>query len=177
MLGYDFEGIVAIVDSDMFLVEPLHIGTELLGDGTQIVGLPQIRGRITYLWNGLVFMDMPELKDKRNMNWDCGQIDGHQVDTGGMLWYWLVAHPEVSMGIFGNIQLKSLNVSPDNSEAQNQLVEQQKNDPYSMEFHVARKFLHYRAGGNWNKQPLTYIDNKNKQLCAYLRAIGVGTSE
>lgn len=95
-LGFDHPGIVAVFDSDMFLIREISIEKEM--QEYAIGGHPQYRQgsheRITYLLPNLVFLDMRKLPDKRSLNFNVGRIDGVNVDTGGYTYYYLQQHPK-----------------------------------------------------------------------------------
>ena len=56
------EDIVLFLDSDMFLIDEFDIA-EYMSDAA-IGGLPQQRGHVTYMWNGIMFFNMPYIEDK-----------------------------------------------------------------------------------------------------------------
>src|ERR1700733_12744545 len=92
-LGFDHDGIVMIIDSDMFLVKEFCVQEFL--DGFDIAGVPQLRQHIEYIWVGLVCFNMQTLPDKKTIDFHCGQIDGIKVDTGGQTYHYFKDHPEV----------------------------------------------------------------------------------
>lgn len=66
-VGFNYDGIVMIIDSDMFLTHPFSVKEFMTG--YDIAAVPQSRNNdVHYLWNGLVFMDMRTLPNKRTLN-------------------------------------------------------------------------------------------------------------
>ncbi len=84
-LGFDYDGIVMIIDSDMFLIKEFCVQEFL--NGFDIAGVLQSRQHIKYIWNGLVFFNMQTLPDKKTIDFNCGKIDGIGVDVGGHTYY------------------------------------------------------------------------------------------
>ena len=69
--------IVFWTDSDMFLIDEFDI-QEYMSDCV-IAGLPQIRKHIKYMWNGLMFFNMPKLLElDSDIRFNVDFIDGSQ---------------------------------------------------------------------------------------------------
>ncbi len=185
VLGFDYPGIVAIIDSDMFLIKPLTI-TEFLKE-YDLFGTSQYRPEgpnpvVKYIWNGLVFMDMRTLPDKKSMNWDCGRVLGHPVDVGGQMHHYLKNNPQIRFKDYCGIQLDALPRSTQelkNLGYNDLMIWLIQQGLYVMEFHAGDLFLHYHAGGNWNRQPASYHQHKTKILHQFLDKLltGNGTSK
>jgi hypothetical protein len=92
-LGFKYDGLVAIIDSDMFLIKDFSIA-QYMADH-DLAGVAQSRGNVHYLWNGIVFFNMNTLVDKETIDFNCGQINGNPVDVGGYTYYYFQKHPEV----------------------------------------------------------------------------------
>ena len=133
------EDIVFFLDSDMFLIDEFDI-EEYMSDAI-IAGLPQVRGHVTYMWNGIMFFNMPKIEDK-NIDFSDGMVDGEMTDVGGnMYWY------------FKNtgIEMKKTNEEfPTYPTHFNDIDLQKDSGGYNMELHLDDKFLHYRSGTNWH---------------------------
>ena len=150
------EDIVFFLDSDMFLIDEFDI-EEYMSDAI-IGGLPQQRGHITYMWNGIMFFNMPKIKDK-NIDFSDGVVEGHMTDVGGMTyWYFLRT----------GIEMKESDV--DYPTHYNDIDLQKDAAGYNMELHLDGKFLHYRAATNWyanwkgSDDPLTGKTKVFKQI-------------
>lgn len=174
-LGFDHNGIVFIIDSDMFLIKPFSIAKYL--EGYDMAGLPQNMKSIHYLWNGLIFMDMRTLPNKRSINFDCNPINGIALDTGGHLYYYLNANPNLRLKKTNACGINSLPIDISTlkergySDNHIQLILEGHSDQYPMEFHVDNTFLHYRAGGNWMRRDKNYHDQKTKLLKKFLDSL------
>jgi len=133
-----FSDIVFWLDSDMFLIDNFDIEDYMVD--CVISGLPQVREHIKYMWNGLMFFNMPKLLDlDPHIKFNIDFIDGHHLDTGGETYQYFKKN---------NLQMKETNVEYpthyDNIDLQKDTA------GYNMEIHLDGKFLHYRAATNWH---------------------------
>jgi hypothetical protein len=96
--GFHHDGIVMMIDSDMFLIHDFSV-REFLADD-DIAGLPCIQGQVMFLWPGLIFFNMKTLPAKETMQFFPGSIDGNWVDTGGYLHYYLTHNTSVKKRLF-----------------------------------------------------------------------------
>jgi hypothetical protein len=119
-LGFYHDDIVVLVDSDLFLIKPFSFKEYL--SGYQIGGryrtcaelhdcmkdhpaLPYIH---TYLWIGLVFIDIPHLPNVHHLNFNSGRINGVFYDTGGGSATYLKNNPTVKVKDFEVYKLENL---------------------------------------------------------------------
>jgi len=133
--------IVFFCDSDMFLIDEFNI-EEYMSDAI-IAGLPQKRGEVTYMWNGIMFFNMPKITDL-DIDFSDGDVDGEMTDVGGYTYYYFKKN---------NIEMKKTDkefpIYPTHFgdiEIQNNQVTK----GYNFELHLDSKFLHYRAATNWH---------------------------
>lgn len=174
--GFDHDGIIFIIDSDMFLIKPLNI-KNFLGD-YELYGNRQCNGDIVYLWNGLLLMNMATLPNTRTMSFSPLPIKGKSLDTGGHLYYYLTNNPSIKLKTYGDIHINQL---PKNYAELKALgfdditcgfiINSDSNDTHCMQFHADNNFLHYRAGGNWMHKDSDYHATKSAYLFNYLDAI------
>ena len=130
------EDIVLFLDSDMFLIDEFDI-KEYMSDAA-IGGLPQQRGHVTYMWNGIMFFNMPCIEDK-DIDFSDGVVDGEMTDVGGHT-YWYFKNSGVVM--------KESDV--DYPTHYYDIDLQKEAGGYNMELHLDGNFLHYRAATNWH---------------------------
>lgn len=78
--------LAVILDSDIFLLKIFSIRKYL--DGFNIAGTKQIRGKVKYLWNGILFFNLRTLPNIDDLNFMCGLIDRTATDVGGNLHYY-----------------------------------------------------------------------------------------
>lgn len=188
-IGFNHDGIVALIDSDIFLIKPFSI-TQYL-KGFDLSGHKQQRpltgpAVVTYLWQGLILMDMRTLPNKKSMNFDCGTINNQPVDACGHLHYYLKNNPSLKIKYYSEptpdaAGIKITELSTDQESLQragydsntiNFILDYKKfDDPYSMEFHLDKNFIHYRAGGNWIQKPASYHNKKITILTNYIDTI------
>ncbi len=131
-----FDDIVFFTDSDMFLIDEFDI-EEYMSDAI-IGGLPQGRGHITYMWNGIMFFNMPKIDDK-NIDFSEGMVEGQLTDVGGYTYYYFKKT---------GIELKGSDVQYPTHYYDIDL--QKDAGGYNMELHLNGNFLHYRAATNWH---------------------------
>jgi hypothetical protein len=168
-LGFDHDGIVMIIDADMFLIKPFSI-IEYLKD-YQLAGVPQKREHIDYIWNGLVFFNMNTLPDKRFINFNCKKVEGVAVDVGGGLYHYFKDHPQLKFTPIGN---EYINQWTELSERQkkHEIVELlYQMQPNNIEFLLNYSFLHYRSGTNWDKRTNEYHKSKTEILNEFIDMI------
>ncbi len=99
ILGFNYPGIVMMIDSDMFLIKNFCVSKYL--ENYDIAGLLQIKeDRVHFLWAGLLMFNMNKLPDKETMQFKGGIIEDVLCDTGGSLHYYLKKHPELKIRNF-----------------------------------------------------------------------------
>lgn len=143
-------GSVLILDSDIFLTEPI-VFSDYLSDANLCFVL-QAYEHVKYAWNGFILADLTKLPEPASMNWWCGQIDGVPVDVGGQTHWYLKTHPEVPI----------FYVRPD-SRYEDPSVDFQPS-AYEILHLGDKKLLHYRSGSNWNHQSEDYHSKKTRWL-------------
>jgi hypothetical protein len=190
-LGYNHNDIVALFDSDLFLVKPFSIREYLKGYG--LAALPQDRtdGKKTviYLFPALVFMDMPNLPNKHTLTFKGGRVEGLACDTGAQTYYYMKNNPSVRCLLFDALysgaikrhigcqfcrNIDCTNCVPKFVErgydaAQIQFLQDCPDD--DVEFMLNRNFLHYRTGSNWYGRSAQYHQTKTDALNKYLNTI------
>ncbi len=182
-LGFDYDGIVVLLDSDMFLVKEFSVKEYM--EGYLIRGHPQSRSDkntvIDYFWVGIVFFDMSNLPNKRAIDFSDGLVNGVHTDTGGCTHYYLSQNRDVELGEVNRVYtldaysiLKDCScsdcLSRDKSPCkeslekldslgkfdvkQIQFIKESLGD--NSEFYLDSHFFHYRCGSNWSKQERNY---------------------
>ena len=142
--------IVFFCDSDLFLIDEFDIVNYM--NGAIIAGLPQYRGSVTYMWNGIMFFNVPMMEDL-NINFSDGVIEDELTDVGGHTYYYFKKN---------NIQMKETDVQYPTHYYDIELQNEEVTRGYNFELHLDGKFLHYRAATNWHtnwrgsEDPLTY---------------------
>jgi len=150
-------GLVCIIDSDMFLVAEFDLRQYM--SGYDIAAVKQVRGHVRYMWNGLMFFNIPTLPSIDHMNFMCGLIDGVATDVGGFLYYWIRENPHARVR---NILHTSHIYSGNNNLAcLPQKVLERYNEDYRFELYE-RAFLHYGRGSNWDRMNRLYHRNKTE---------------
>lgn len=175
--GFDHPGIVAIIDSDMFLIKKFSIKKHL--EGYDLFGCQQSRQdrnvNIVYLWNGLVFMNMKTLPNRKTLNWNCGPVEGQHTDTGGFTHYYLKNNPSVRTKFYACIRIEQLPKDTEDLKKlgySNSTIQFIQQNPHWMEFHADSNFLHYRAGGGWvGHQSAAYHAEKTRILNNFINTI------
>ena|ERR1700722_1663397 len=189
-LGLFHNGIVALFDSDLFLVKEFSI-TKFM-QNHQLAGLAQSRKRknntlINYIWIGLVFLDMSKLPNKQSINFNTGRIDDEPVDAGGYTYFYLQNSPEVEVRYF-SYAIAPLYMCKKCVQAHNDYCTHNTADliangfdenqmkfarsgPLNCEFFERATFVHYRAGTNWDNKADNYHEVKTKLFNKYFQDI------
>jgi len=173
-VGFQYPGMVCLVDSDLFLIKKFSVASFMNNNNYDLYGCAQQRGPIFYLWTGLIFFNNKRLPDKDTLLLDCAKIDGISVDTGGLLHCYLQEQKSLNVGSYNNTHIDSL--PKDVSELERLGYHQQEipfimSCPSRMEFHIEHNFLHYCAGGNWDRMPESYHANKTTILNNFITSI------
>ena len=131
---------VFFCDSDMFLIDKFNI-SDYMNDCI-ISGLPQYRGKVKYMWNGIMFFNMPKVKKiDLNIDFSDGVVAGELTDVGGNTYYYFNKN---------NIQFKETDVQYPTHFYDIELQNETVTKGYNFELHLNGKFLHYRAATNWH---------------------------
>lgn len=151
--------LVCFFDSDMFLIDNFDVEEYL--SGATISGLPQSKGTINYMWNGIMFFNMPKIYQiDTEIDFSDGYVEGQLTDVGGHTYYYFEKN---------NVIMKDTDVQYPTHYNNIELQNEEVTKGYNFELHLDSKFLHYRAATNWHsnwkgsKDPLinkTKIFNK-----------------
>lgn len=79
-----------ILDADM--VPYRRFNPRLLLDDHPVVGVPQTRSGVVYLWNGLILVDPKRVFRMDLFNLDCVRDATMELDVGGMLYMFVAAN-------------------------------------------------------------------------------------
>jgi hypothetical protein len=183
--GFEHSGIVALFDSDLFLIKDFSI-QEFLKD-FDLAGVPQARANLEYLWIGLVFLNMTTLPDKQMINFNCGRIGDVHVDAGGQTYHYLINHPSIHLrkiasyysGDFLCDECRKNNIArcTHNTEILKQAgfndieIKYLHQGLINCEFMHNQTFLHYRGGSNWDYQSPEYHQKKTQMLHEFIHEI------
>ncbi len=105
-LGFDFKGVVALIDSDMFLIKPFSIeaylkGYDIAGPclwGCYMSWVHNVNAEyIGYMWPIMTFMNMQTLPNRHELNFQTGEIDGFSLDTGCFSYYYFESNPTINV--------------------------------------------------------------------------------
>lgn len=164
VVGYDHDGIVFIVDTDIALIRPFSL--EKYMQDKDIAGrLNRPRNKIQYFSPLFCILNMNKLPDKRSLNFNCGVVNGVGGDTGAWSYYYLLKHPElitvpVRMTFSHQLFLADKHIDkPDDSHVHNESrqsfyehfgfnvaeIEFLLKKPDTFEFYLDNLFLHYRG--------------------------------
>lgn len=195
VLGFDFDGIVGIVDSDMFLIRPLSINDEMEGYDIVTAGRCGDTNGIVigHWWPGLCFMRMNKLPDRHTLSFNCGFVNGVYTDTGGYSYYYANAHSNLKCKgideVWGYQLFCPDRFAPGGNRANlnvpvNERIKKfkefgfNKNEiafllqqPDTIQFLLKNNFLHYRAGTNYDNQSNSYNNKKREMIDNFLEEI------
>ena len=114
--------------------------------------VPQDRFNVRYFWNGLSFFNMPKISNKHLLNWDIF----NSTDTGGMMYKYVNATEDLNSYNIKHLWSLNWNKEKSPSSLNPILYDYLENDPRNINGNFFSElfdntFLHYRAGGNWDK--------------------------
>jgi hypothetical protein len=143
-----------LIDSDMFLIDYFNEEEFSKYDCAMVV---QNRNELCYIWNGIYYFNIKNLNTSL-MNWHCTPTS----DTGGQMHKWLIKSNYLNnnkafhIGHFKSLTWNQSNIKFKNSKLMDFLI----SDPRNKDNHFFceiyyNKFLHYRAGGNWQKKKIS----------------------
>ena len=96
VLGYDYPGVVFIVDTDIALIRPFSI-EKYMRDKDIAARVNRPRNKAFYCSPLFCILNMSQLPDKHSLNFNCGIINGVGGDTGAWSYYYLLEHPELNV--------------------------------------------------------------------------------
>lgn len=189
-VGFDHDGIVCILDSDMFLIRPFSL-ENYMADKDIAAFLKRAPGKIYCLCPALCILAMNKLPDKKTLNFNAGKIKGWPVDSGGFTYYYLTQHPEVKLTSIDTLYSHQLFLGDThiNRVADHSVPQEVKaafyentgfNDieiafllkkPDTFEFYLDRNFLHYRDGSNDTRQSAQYHAQKFQLFSTFINEI------
>lgn len=140
-------GPVAILDSDVFLIEGIKLSNALVPHVMRNVpdGKPHEDGRtFHYMWPTFFLADMSRLPDPETLNWWCGRIEGVPVDVGGQTYHYFQAHPDLDVEPVKRAHFQE--------------------GGYDEFYLNGATIVHYRSGSNWNHQTKEYHHIKTEWL-------------
>lgn len=150
---WEKDTIHVVFDSDMFFINDFSFNEYLNDD--DICAIHQRRGKIDYLWNGIVIMKGGNLPDKNHFDFRLGTIEGERTDTGGKTYYWLKRNPDLKIKYMmhtGHLDVSKNTMLPEKIRAGYK-------PEYCFQF-IENSILHYRAGSNWDKKSKDFTDEK-----------------
>ncbi len=176
--GKNYNGIVAIIASDIFLTKEFSIQDYM--KNSEIAGFYQERGHVKYIWDHIVFFKMNNLINKEQIDFGCGYVENNLTDCGGKMHYYLKNHPRYKIKYFDRIYLFKSNInfptSFDGSDRVSSIEGSQENlekngfnkKDIDFIFSIFRKnetqfalnntFLHYKNGSLYAGDENTHID-------------------
>ncbi len=180
-MGFDHDGIVFIVDSDILLIRPFSI-EKYMKDKDIAARINRPHNKAYYCSPLFCILNMSKLPDKKTLNFNCGTINGTGGDTGAWSYYYLKNHPElnvvpVSMTFSHQLFLADYHIDKeadftisDDVKASfyahygfnNTEIKFLLNKPDTFEFYLDNNFLHYRGGSNHTNNSQKYHDHKFK---------------
>lgn len=193
---FDHEGIVLLIDFDMFLVRPLNI-THYMQNydiASWTKGSDNGYGKtIFYLCPMITFLNMEKLPDKRSLNFNCGLVNECSADSGGFTHYYLKDHPELHIknidALYGGQfycydrffphdtsttpTQQKINFWKEKKFNEKEIKFLLKN-PDTIQFFMDGEdcwFLHYRGGTNYEKLPQSHHNQKKSLINEYLTDI------
>ncbi len=190
-IGFGHNGIVFIIDSDMFPVRPFSI-TEYMKDADAAGVFRGFRPGGSYIWPGICFLNMATLPNKRDINFNCGVIDKNSVDVGGYTYCYFRDNPSVRKKNINEISSHQLFCPhtgvPDHICKLDTPIEQQiqklqelgfnekeiyflQRKPHTIHFNLDNIFFHHGAGTNYENYPAQHVETKRMLIFDFLESV------
>jgi glycosyltransferase involved in cell wall biosynthesis len=168
----DFDGLVVIMDGDMFFVKDVSLVQKM--EKANLAFLPQCREGIEYPWLNLVSFYPKLTPNIRDFSYDCGSVNGVALDSGGMSYYYLQDNKE-------NLIIRHISqerISSENQQAfhlnetfmKDYETIPSNSDAFPDFEYLDDCILHYGGGSNWNSDPVLFHQMKTKTLLEYFGA-------
>ncbi len=190
LMGFDHNGIVMFIDSDMFLVRPFNIN-EFMKDldiASVYKGASDDKKSVGYLVPLLTMLNMSKLPDKRTLDFSCGEANGFLLDTGGLTYYYLKNHPNLKTYWFDEFygwQLFCPEEYAKHREDKTTPVTQQiqklkslgfndkeikflQKKPSTFSYQFNNNFFHFRGGSNYDNFSKDFMSKKMKLVSDYI---------
>jgi hypothetical protein len=190
-LGFDHDGIVMVIDSDMMLIRPLNF-EQYMSDKNIAAFMKGASDKVTHLCPALCIFKMNELPNPHSMNFNCGMVDGANADSGGFTYYYLQKYrneinlvaasylPSHALWL-GNHDIRQ---SVDHSIADHvkttkyqelgfneKEIEFLLKKPDTFEFLLDLHFLHYHGASNYSRQSQAYHARKLQIFREFVESI------
>ncbi|MCX5925593.1 MAG: hypothetical protein NT124_04855 [Candidatus Dependentiae bacterium] len=97
-VGFDYDGIVVLIDSDLFPIKNFCVTDFLAGYDCAGLRMGPQGGTMDYMWPGLLFLRMNALPNKETMSFL--PADKEWLDTGGSFYHYLHKNSDVKKLFF-----------------------------------------------------------------------------
>ena len=155
--------ISVIIDSDMFFISDFSI-VDFIGDN-EIAALPQSRGDVNYIWNGIVFINHSKVIDIESFDFGYQFINGHGTDVGGNMYFYFKEHPYCKMRhVIHTSHIKS---ESNNLDSLPDDILKIYDDSFCFEI-IEKCILHYGRGSNWDNMVADYHKRKTILLHTFI---------
>lgn len=168
----DFDGLVVILDGDMFFVSDVSLVAKM--GSANLAYLKQVRQGIEYPWLNLVHFYPKMTPHIEDFSYDCGSVNGIALDSGGLCYHYLQANKE-------NLSIRYLSLTslyPKETHDYSKFLEDPllkdallayedipSNPEEFFEFeYLDDCILHYGGGSNWHSNPVLFHQMKTKTL-------------
>ncbi len=161
---WEKDTIHVLIDSDMFFIKEFNFNEYL--NNNDVVGIHQRRGKIDYLWNGIIVFRGGELPDKNHIDFRLTTINGERTDCGGSTYHWLKFNPE--------LKIKWINHTCHNDISQSNLLPEKLRNEYNPKFNfqfLEDFIIHYRGASNWSKSSDSFINEKKTYFNKFMDEI------
>jgi hypothetical protein len=171
----DSQGPVLILDNDMFPVGDFNTAKVL--SGNPIAGIYSLSpgktaaDNIDWIWSGLLYLDPSKMPVKELWSFDCGRVNKVPVDVSGQTHIWLTHARNLGVEPVWLNHLSSLNweLCDLKSKLAPKVLEfiTQDDRNINLKFYTELydgKFLHFRAGSNWKREPAEIVKKRNQDF-------------
>lgn len=180
ILGFNFDGIVIVIDCDMLLIRSLNF-EEYMSDKNIAAYIKGADNNVSYLCPVLSIFKMNSLPEPYSLNFNCGVTDGASVDSGGWTHFYLKKYRNqlhiVDVNYLPSYDLwlgnHDINRPVDHSVSEiikithykelgfnNKEIKFLLQKPDTFELFLDKKFIHYHGITNYTHQSAEYHNRK-----------------
>jgi len=147
------QGYVAMLDEDVILYDYLDLKDTLREK--PVVAILQGRDRVKYMWVAWFLADQRRTTHLSSLEWECGEIDGETLDTGGWTAKWYKHHASEVRAVYDNKLIP---------ESQREFLNSLHFNEHTLSEKYEDQWIHYRGGCGWMDEDPESRETRRKRF-------------